>query len=176
MTLVNSKFSSKLHCNSYFSYADTPQEKFEEEDLRKLLTNLSQHFKGNEGNRLKGVIKQLLIPGGANVSGWRLYEMLQDASKGVYTRVAYKPKDSAKQEDDDDHKENAIPVKVKEAVKLPLPNEFVTHFVGECIVVFSVTYDSVVHPGSSIRRKGANHKGGVSIYYLTKIFLKSAWK
>ena len=45
----------------------------------------------------------------------------------------YKPRDVAKQQEDND---NAAPVKVKEAVKLPLPNEFVTHFVGKCIAVF----------------------------------------
>ena len=82
---------------------------------------------------MKGVIQQLLTPGGVNVSGWRLYEILQDASKGVYTRVSYKPRDVAKQQEDND---NAVPVKVKEAVKLPLPNEFVTHFVGKYIAVF----------------------------------------
>ena len=112
MTLVNSKFFSKLHCNYYFSFTDTPQEKLEE-DLRKLLTNLSHHFIGNEGNKVKGVIQELLTPGRTNVSGRRLYEILQDASKGVYTRVAHKPKDVAKQQEDGDDKENAVPVKVK---------------------------------------------------------------
>ena len=125
---------------------------------------------------MKGVIQKLLTPGGANVSGWRLFEILRDANKGVYTRVAYKPKDVAKQQEDGDDKENVVPVKVKEAVKLPLPNEFVTHFVGEYIAIFSDTYNSVSDPWFPIRGKGANHKGGGANLLLGQIFLKSAWK
>ena len=106
---------------------------------------------------MKGVIQQLLTPGGANVSGRRLYEILQDASKGVYTRVAYKLKDVAKQQEDGDDKKNAAPVKVKEAVKLPLPNEYVTHFVGEYIAIFSDAYNSMGDPGFPIRGKDANN-------------------
>ena len=86
---------------------------------------------------MKGVINHLLAPGGANASVWRLYEILEDASKGVYTRVDYvqpKLKDVADQQEEDDSKENAVPVKVREAVKLPLPNEYVTYIVGEYIV------------------------------------------
>ena len=127
---------TNLLYNSHFSFIDASPEKFGEEDLRKLLSNLSRHFKGNEGNKVKGVIKQLITPEGANDSMGRLYEILGDASKGVYTRVDYvqpKLKDVAKQQEDDADKENAVPVKVKEAVKLPLPNEYVTYFVGEYI-------------------------------------------
>ena len=111
--------------------AESPSVTFEEDNLNDVLTGVGKHFHGKDGEQITNVIKSLLTPGVANSSVWKLCEVLYDASKGIYSRVEFlqvKPEDGNEEKGE---KENIEPPKIKEAVTLPLPNEYVPHFVGK---------------------------------------------
>ena len=78
-------------------------------------------------------MKHLLQPADANGSVWALSELLKDAARGVYTMVEYVPKIPKAVVAEQQKEEEEEPLPFKEAVKLPLKNEYVSHFVGKYI-------------------------------------------